>query len=163
MKSLSKHLSQTGIVVAVVAAIMGVSASQASTFNSPEMPGRLADTSAGRPSPHEPIETQLEQAVEDVNQEGQDALGELGELDSPEKVDQAEHILKHIERTFHEIRKRAHDRTSDRFDDLNDLAIARFGEAVRAELRDVGETNTQEKQARADGIRARHAERKAQL
>lgn len=127
------------------------------------MPARLADTSAGRPSPDEPIETKIEQAVEDVNQEGQDALGELGELDIPEKIDQAEHTLKQIERTSHEIRKRAHDRTSDRFDDLNGLAIAQSGEAARAELRDVGEANTPEKQARADGIGARHAERKAQL
>jgi hypothetical protein len=90
----------------VVAAILGVSVFQASAFNSPEMPARLADTSAGRPPPDEPIET---------------------------KIDQAEHILKQIERTSHEIRKRTHDRTSARFDNLNDLAIAQSGEAARAD------------------------------
>lgn len=163
MKTLSKHLAQTGIVVAVAAAILGISVSQATAFNSPEVPGMLADIGAGRPSPDEPIEAQIEQAIEEVNQDGQDALEEIGELDTPEKVDRANQILQHMERTSHEIRRRAHDRASERFDELNDLAIGRLGAAARAELRDVGRANTPENQARAEEIRARNAERKAQL
>jgi hypothetical protein len=159
----SQLLAQAGIAVAVAAAIFGVSVSPASAFNSPEMPGQWSEAGPSGPFQDDPIETRIEQAIEEVDQEGQDALEELGELDTPEKVARAGEILQHMERTSYEIRKRAHDRTADRFDELNDLAIGRRGDQVRAELRGVGDADTPEKQARAEEIRTRNARIKAQL
>jgi hypothetical protein len=156
-------LAQTGIAVAVAAAILGVSASPASAFSSPEMPGKVSGAGLNRPSLDEPVETRIEQAIDEVDQEGQNALEELGELDTPEKINRAEEILQQMQRTSYEIRKRAHDRTEDRFDELNDLAIGRGGDQARAELRDVGLVNTPEKQARTEAIRTRNALIKARL
>ncbi|HEU0020801.1 MAG TPA: hypothetical protein VFR55_03900 [Dehalococcoidia bacterium] len=163
MQAPSRLLAQTGIAVAVAAAILGVSVLPASAFNFPEVPGRLSEPGLGRPSPDEPIETQIEQAIEEVAQEGQDALEELGDLDTPEKVDRAEEILQHMGVTSYEIRKRSHDSAADRFDELNDLAIGRLGDEARAELSDVGGADTPEKRDRAEAIRARIAVKRAQL
>jgi len=163
MKAPSRLLAQAGIVFTVAAAVIGISIPQASAFNSPEMPGRQSEVGLSRPSPDEPIDAQIEQAIDEVNEEGQAALEELGELDTPEKFDRAQEILQRLESTSREIRRRAHDRNSDRFDELNDLAIGRSGDQTRAELRDVGNGNTPEKRARAQAIRARNALVKARL
>ena len=128
MKLATRLLARGGIIVAVSAALMGTSVAQAAFIDSAQQPGNQVDTTAGKPSPDEPIEERIEEAVEDVDQEGQAALEELGELDSPEKLDQAERILTHMERATREVRKRAHDRASERFDELNDMALGRVYE-----------------------------------
>lgn len=163
IKAPYRLLAQAGIAAAVAAAIAGVSISPASAFNWPEMPGQLSEAGPSGPPQDDPIETRIDQAIAEVDQEGQDALEELGELDTPEKVDRAGEILQRMERTSYEIRKRAHDRTADRFDELNDLAIGRRGDQVRAELRGIGDADTPEKRARAEAIRTRNVRLQAQL
>ena len=82
MKSTSKILAIGGMLVTVSALIAGGSAAQAAGFAPSGLNESDVDTTAGKPSPEGPIEERVEQAIEEVNQEGQDALVELGELDT---------------------------------------------------------------------------------
>ncbi len=163
MKLDRKILAIGGILIIVSALVAGGSAAQAAGFAPSGLNGSEVDTTAGKPSPEGPIEERVKRAVEEVNQEGQDALAELGALDTPEKFQQAEQILKRMDQAAHELRKRAHDRTSDRFDELNDLALGRVGDEARAELRAIARTDNPQKERLAEAVRARVADRKARL
>jgi hypothetical protein len=134
---------------------MGTSVAHAAMLNAPELREMPVDTTAGRPSPDSPMEERIKQAVDEVNQNGQAALEELGELDSTEKVARAEQILKEMERASHEIRKMAHHRVSERFDELNDIAVTRVSLAAQADLLELGNPNNAEKRQRAQEIRDR--------
>ena len=163
MKLTPKFLAIGGILITVSALIAGGSAAQAAGFAPSGLNGSDVDTTAGKPSPDGHIEERVEQAIEEVNQEGQDALVELGELDTPEKFEEAEQVLKRMDQAAHELRKRAHDRASDRFDELNDLALGRAGDEGRAELRAIARTDNPQKARLAEAVRARVADRKAKL
>jgi hypothetical protein len=161
MKLATKFLARSGIIAAVSAALISTSVAQAAVSDPSGLPGPGVGQTPARPSPDEPIEERVRQAIEEVNQKGQTALEELGELDSPEKIAQAERILKMVEQATREVRQRLHSRESDRFEELNDLAVARLHYQAQAELKELGQLDTAEKRERAEAIRTRIEERKS--
>jgi hypothetical protein len=126
MKRGTKFLARSGIVAAVSAALISTSMAQAAVSSPSGLPGLGVDQTPAQSVPDEPLEERVKQAIEEINQKGQTALAELGELDSPEKIEQAERILKMMEQATREVKQRLHSRVSDRFEELNDLAIARM-------------------------------------
>jgi histidinol dehydrogenase len=134
MKRGTKFLARSGIVAAVSAALISTSMAQAAVSSPSGLPGLGIDQTPAQSVPDEPLEERVKQAIEEINQKGQTALAELGELDSPEKIEQAERILKMMEQATREVKQRLHSRVSDRFEELNDLAIARMHYQVQTEL-----------------------------
>jgi hypothetical protein len=163
MKLATKLLARSGIIVGVSAALLSASVAQAAVSGPSGLTGPEVAPPPARPAPEGPVEERVKQAIEEVNQKDQTALEELGELDSPEKVEQAERILKMMEQATREIRQRLHSRESDRFEELNDLAVTRLHHQAQAELKELGQLDTPEKREKAEEIRARVEERKAQL
>ena len=158
----TKRLARIGILAAVSAALFGTSVVQAA----PAGPSPLWETGvnpvASRPLPDGPVEERVRQAIEEIEEEGQAALEALGELDSPEKLERADRVLSRIEQAAREVRKQGHNRVSERFDELNDLAAARFQHQARAELRVLEESDGTTGEKRQE-ILARVEERKTRL
>jgi histidinol dehydrogenase len=134
MKRGTKFLARSGIIAAVSAALISTSMAQAAVSSPSGLPGLGVDQTPAQSVPDEPLEERVKQAIEEINQKGQTALAELGELDSPEKIEQAERILKMMEQATREVKQRLHSRVSDRFEELNDLATARMHYQAQTEL-----------------------------
>ncbi|MFQ6028969.1 MAG: hypothetical protein ACE5Q6_15925, partial [Dehalococcoidia bacterium] len=143
LKLPNKLLVYGGILLAVSLAILSLPVSRAS-----------AD---------EPLEQRIVQAIEEIDEEAQDALAELGQLDTPEKADEAGRIFHHMETTRRELRKKLHSRASDRFDELNDLAVSRARQRSRDELEGLGDLDTQQQRDRAAEIRAKLEKQRTRL
>lgn len=163
MRSTVKFLAQTGIVIAVSAAILGGSAVHAANIDPVQEPLSLGITAPDKPSADDPLEERVKRAIEDVNQEGQTALEELGELDSGEKMDQAEMILEQMDRAAQELKGRVYDRNEERLQELNDIADTRLHYQAQTKLQELGKLDTQEKRQKADEIRARLKEQRERL
>ena len=137
MKRGTKFLARSGIIAAVSAALISTSVAQAAVSSPSRLPGLGLDQTPAQSVPDESLEERVKQAIEEIDQKGQAALAELGELDSPEKIEQAERILKMMEQATREVKQRLHHRVSERFEELNDLAIARAHYQAQAELEEL--------------------------
>jgi hypothetical protein len=120
MKRGTKFLARSGIVAAVSAALISTSMAQAAVSSPSGLPGLGVDQTPAQSVPDEPLEERVKQAIEEINQKGQTAL--------------AERILKMMEQATREVKQRLHSRVSDRFEELNDLAIARMHYQAQTEL-----------------------------
>jgi hypothetical protein len=163
MKLVSRLLAHSGIIIAVSAVILGASAVQAAHVDSVKGPQRPGITAPNKPSSDGPLEERLKRAIEEIDQKGQTALAELGELDSGEKIDRAEQILEQMAQATREVKRQSHDRTAERFLELNDIAVATLEHTARTELQELGERDSEEKRQRADEIRARLSEQRERL
>lgn len=154
MRLVRKLLAQSGTTAALFAVIMGTSLVHAANMDTADVRLQQDVTASHRPSPDSPLEERIKEAIEEIDQEGQAALEELGELDSSEKIDQAEQILGQMERATREIKKHAHDRTLERSQELNDIAVTRLHYDAQARLQELGELDSEEKRRKAEEVRA---------
>ena len=147
-------LTRCGIVVVVSVAVMSASVGHATMASISGLTAASTNITTAQEEADEPLDVRIKQAIAELREEVRAALVELGELDTPEKAEEAIQILQRMKEAIEELNGMLHNRVEERLDEQNDLAIARIYQNSAAETKELGAVTTVDQIEKIDKIRA---------
>ena len=147
-------LTRCGIVVVVSVAVMSASVGHATMASISGLTAASTNITTAQEEADEPLDVRIKQAIAELREEARAALVELGELDTPEKAEEAIQILQRMKEAIEELNGMLHNRVEERLEEQNDLAIARIYQNSAAETKELGAVTPVDQIEKIDKIRA---------